>query len=412
MVRSQDWLQPATHEELQRCVDPEAFVRWMMTQLNADGSLYLENVVRQYVRSIHLAPLGLELNLLPTDRDVFSYSNPERFSRLRDSFLAAPNFDLINGKWNDSLAAGLNSYLLYLYHLADVKSRRVGLSSDLLTYMQHNYPNGFRFEPSYIRLLDEVMGETTSEETIRALKQQMFCRSDKVWFWASGIATDDVLQHIKEDCYGLLASYHCLELSVFYQRWRANLNTRCIRDAHDFEALLVYLCNGTIRLATHNNTRFVRHQSSRSLIVALRKSAQIVLQIIIKCFDGFVSENDLVTRLGIFSPRVLSFIMRDNAPDLVQTKISDEIHYQTLSDLGIPDNFTDQLEIVLSQLDALSIPASEEALQVVMSLRLGINICAEFHLSSKTSFQRLISRHYKGQIERSWHDGAFMEVGG
>ena len=89
----------------------EAFVRWLTTQENTNGSLYLERVARQYAYHLSYTPSKLSMSLPAQQRIVYNCETIEEFNDLRAALEAAPNFKEVNrAHGHGSFRAGLSAY--------------------------------------------------------------------------------------------------------------------------------------------------------------------------------------------------------------------------------------------------------------------------------------------------------------
>ncbi|AQU05374.1 hypothetical protein B1778_01150 [Dehalococcoides mccartyi] len=107
----------------QGAINPETVIAWLVTQPNANGTLYLENVVRQYMSALRSAPAKLEIPVGLVDRSVFSCHTPEELTSCWDIFKAAPNYKQVNGTTSGMFSAGMGCLLRYLQHLSKFTSR-------------------------------------------------------------------------------------------------------------------------------------------------------------------------------------------------------------------------------------------------------------------------------------------------
>jgi len=101
----------------QGVVDPEAVIAWLVTQPNANGTLYLENVVRQYMSALRSAPAKLEIPILADNRSVFSCQTPKELIAYWNLFKASPNYKQVNSSTSGMFSAGMGCYLRYLEYL-------------------------------------------------------------------------------------------------------------------------------------------------------------------------------------------------------------------------------------------------------------------------------------------------------
>jgi len=102
--------------ELLKPIKPDDVTAWLVTQPNANGTLYLENVAHSYIRALRSAPPKLALAL--ENRDAFSCRTVAELDVLWDAFRSASNYKTVNSVTSGSLSAGLAVYRRYLEHLS------------------------------------------------------------------------------------------------------------------------------------------------------------------------------------------------------------------------------------------------------------------------------------------------------
>lgn len=102
---------------LRNAIDPEDVIAWLITQPNANGTLYLENVVRQYIGALRFAPAKLQIPAVFDVRDVFTCHTPDELKAYWDIFRAAPNYKQVNNSTSGMFSAGMGCYMRYLQHL-------------------------------------------------------------------------------------------------------------------------------------------------------------------------------------------------------------------------------------------------------------------------------------------------------
>ena len=87
-------------------IDPEDVIAWLVMQPNANGTLYLENVVRQYMGVLRAAPAKLQIPVVFDVRSVFTCHTPDELNAYWDIFRAAPNYKQVNGGTSGMFSAG------------------------------------------------------------------------------------------------------------------------------------------------------------------------------------------------------------------------------------------------------------------------------------------------------------------
>lgn len=152
-------------DESLKPINPNDVIAWLVTQPNANGTLYLDNVAHSYISALRSAPLKLALTL--ENRDVFSCHTVAELNTLWDAFRSASNYKKVNSVTSGSLSAGLNVYRRYLEHLSalaeNISSSNLGsfpqphisneaTDSMTATVMDDEYLYGLRDEfGNYIR---------------------------------------------------------------------------------------------------------------------------------------------------------------------------------------------------------------------------------------------------------------------
>jgi len=100
-------------------IDPEDVIAWLVTQPNANGTLYLECVVRQYMGTLRDAPAKLQIPVVFDVRSVFTCHTPDELNAYWDIFRAAPNYLKVNSSTSGMFSTGMGCYMRYLQHLSD-----------------------------------------------------------------------------------------------------------------------------------------------------------------------------------------------------------------------------------------------------------------------------------------------------
>ncbi len=104
--------------ESNKAIDPENVIAWLLTQSNANGTVYLENVVRQYMNAIRATPEKLQLPFSLDHRSVFTCHTPDELNAYWDILKTAPNYKQVNNSTSCMFSAGMGCYMRYLQHLS------------------------------------------------------------------------------------------------------------------------------------------------------------------------------------------------------------------------------------------------------------------------------------------------------
>ncbi len=118
-------------KEQREDIDTEDVIDWLTTQPNANGTPYLENVLRTYMSALRNAPRKL---ILPesANRNVFSCRTVAELDDARATFKSSPNYSDVNRTpWHGQLSAGLAVYRRYLDHLEKSASSAVPIRTEV-----------------------------------------------------------------------------------------------------------------------------------------------------------------------------------------------------------------------------------------------------------------------------------------
>jgi hypothetical protein len=120
-----------------RDINTDALIAWLTTQPNANGTLYLERVVRQYIWALQYAPAKLDLATV-VNRNVFSCRTIEELNFLWEEFKSAPNYKDVNRKTSGAFSAALSCLSRYLEYLRHCD---VGLEGVSFNFVPQNVPS-------------------------------------------------------------------------------------------------------------------------------------------------------------------------------------------------------------------------------------------------------------------------------
>jgi len=107
----------------QDAIDPEVVITWLVTQPNTNGTIYLENVVRQYIWALRSAPAKLEIPSEFEVINVFSCHTPEELNSCWDILKSAPNYKQVNNSTSGMFSAGMGCLLRYLQYLSEAEPK-------------------------------------------------------------------------------------------------------------------------------------------------------------------------------------------------------------------------------------------------------------------------------------------------
>lgn len=290
----------------------------------------------------------------------------------------------------------------------EIKDSEPSISENILSAIREFYSTGLRFEDTVIRLLEEKTRESINENIKQALRKQMFCRGDEVYFLPDTILTKEQKELVnKESILALLSKFSCIDIEALWDTCSSNGSSPCLRSAEDLERYLNYLMPDDVRIGNGLKTRIAR-KIGKSVNDSLKESAQKVVRTITDY--GCITEEDLLQAYPVFSGSFLKELLEKYTDEVLPTIINDFLCYQTIESMGLGEEFSETILKTLEELDRLSICPSQEILHALLSVKLGYNVRDEYSIPDDKTFRRFISVYYTGSEKRNWKAGNFVGV--
>jgi hypothetical protein len=358
------------------------------------------------------APLKLNLPLPMNERDLFACRTIVDLDRLRDIFRSAPNYKEVNhNSGHGAFSAGLGAYRRYLESLVGQNNtiNTEFVPDSIIAVLAADYPNGFTFDTTAVRLLSEKSCVEVDMGIQTALKRLMFRRNDNIYFLLDVVADAKTRKDIIDFADMLLDDHVCFEVSELYALFINSLNKKCVDSLENFEAFYNFISKRDVRYATHYGTRIARVQN-KGIHDLSADIAQEIISITCNEFGGVISEDDLRKHFSGFSAGLLANIIEEHAEELIKTRINGIVCYQSIDVLGLSDDFCATLAETLSEIDNLGLLPSEEVLHTALSLKMSLNFKVEYNIPDDKTFRRLIVAYYKEMPRREWNRGVFVEV--
>lgn len=306
----------------------------------------------------------------------------------------------------------VNSETEFKRNISVSSTKKSSVPDEVVKTLRNKYVSGFRFEKTYINLLSSISGIDINERMMSELKQMMFHRKDDIYFLLDVVADDTTRSDIINSANSFLEKYDCFEICELYDLHRDTLNTNCIRNAEDFESFLEQICNEDIRCVQISGmgNRIARYSNDSVWSIFKKLSVKIVSFISAEHF-GSCNEEDLHIEFSALSTNLLGKIIRQYAANkLIRVEINDNICFQTFDALGLPENFSEILAKALDKLSNVGLEPTQEALNTVLSIDLGINFKEEYNLPDWDTYRRLIVAMYHSQPLREWKNNIFGEI--
>jgi len=274
------------------------------------------------------------------------------------------------------------------------------------------YPNGFKLEPTTVRLLKPLCDNDWDDFTETELEANTFCRKDNIRLFPEQITDTETQQYIVDTVERLLNEYGCFSLTRLHHDVKERLRNLS-DDIADFESFLQFIMPQRLLKITNleiNSSKKVRvvRLEELSLPESLEFLAHEVKTIITE-HGGNVSEYDLLERVPVLDAALLHGTVNECLPDISRHKIGRaDVFFRQNSTYDVPDDFADQLTKTVEQLKSLDIPVTVQALHTAISLHYKYNFMAAYQMTNESEFRDFIKQCYQG-TSHCWKSGVFHE---
>lgn len=278
--------------------------------------------------------------------------------------------------------------------------------SALRTAIIENYHVGLRFDDTVLRLLSEETGIQISNTVVESLRNEMFKRTDELFFLPEMIAPKSVIADIKSTLLEKLHRYALCEVAVLYETFQLEAGTVCLRNVEDYADFLEYLLPGSVRVGTVYGTRMIRNVGVTVNEATSKLTKQLVEAV---KGGGCVTEEDLLLSFPVVSSAFLKKMLEKNTDEVVVTTINDILCYQTIEAMGFDESFSEMLNAVIDKTSELALAPTLETIHVLLSVEIGQNFREAYGIPDDKTFRRIISMYYSSEKVRTWKAGIFME---
>ena len=270
-----------------------------------------------------------------------------------------------------------------------------------------NYANGLRLEATSLRLLEAAANCSIGEPLQNDLQKAMFRRNDDLYFFPDSIIDEENAETILQETAGFLSHFGCFDISVEYRRCCERFSLRGLRDENDFADFLLFLNPGAFRV-----TRFCQKSVARKTGVSKKELAERLTSLLRDTIleSGYVTESELLNAYPAFDSAFFRKLIEKYSDEILYAEIADAPCYQIIEDAGLDEKFSALLDDVLNEADRLSLEATPDVLNALLSVRMGANFRTEYNIPDDKTFRRVIGMRYTGAMPRAWKSGKFTEV--
>lgn len=269
------------------------------------------------------------------------------------------------------------------------------------------YANGLRMEATSLRLLEDAANCSIDERLQNILQRLMFRRNDGLYFFPDSIIGKESEETILQEPADFLSRFGCFDIAVEYRRCCERFPLRGLRDENDFADFLLFLNPRAFRV-----TRFCQKSIARKTGVSKNELAERLTNLLRDTISesGYITESELLDAYPAFDSAFFRKLIEKYSKEILYAEIADAPCYQIIQDAGLDEKFSALLDDVLNETDRLSLEATPDVLNALLSVRMDANFRMEYNIPDDKTFRRVIAVRYTGATPRAWKSGKFTEV--
>lgn len=224
--------------------------------------------------------------------------------------------------------------------------------SPFITVLLAEFSEGFEFNDSSVRLLENAAGKACSEAVRKELKRVMFKRHDGIYLLQEMVAEPETLAELKRRIEEYFSHYHAFSLSVLYDEFADRLSALTNPDS-DFR---LFLLNAILPELPEGGDIFGRQQ--KQICIPGSSSQREVLEFLAEQFREKLRENgdavlmdELLSELPCLNFAAAEDIIREQIPDAVEIKMDGLQYWKLLESFCLPEDFGEILGQIIGGIE-------------------------------------------------------------
>lgn len=253
------------------------------------------------------------------------------------------------------------------------------------------FPEGFEFNDSSVRLLENAAGKACSEAERKELKRVMFKRHDGVFLLQEMVAKPETLSELKVRIEEYFSHYHAFSLSVLYDEFADHLRALANPDS-DFR---LFLLNAILPELPEGGKIFGRLQ--KQICIPGSSSQWDVLEFLAEQFREKLRENgdavlmdELLSELPCLNFAVAEGILQEQLPNAVEIRMDGLQYWKLLEYFCLPEDFCEILAQVIGGIEQQNRIPSLQAVAAGLEILYGNDFREIYALDDDEVFRQVI----------------------
>lgn len=263
--------------------------------------------------------------------------------------------------------------------------------SPFISVLMTEFPEGFEFNDSSVRLLENAVGKPCSEAERKELKRVMFKRHDGIFLLQEMVAAPDTLTELKKRIEEYFSRYHAFSLSVLYDEFADRLSALTNPDS-DFR---LFLLNAILPELPEGGDIFGRQQ--KQICISGSSSQQEVMEFLAEQFREKLRENgdavlmdELLSELPCLNLAAADDILRTQVPEAVEIKMDGLQYWKLLESFCLPEDFSGILNENIGGIEQQGKIPSLQAVATGLEVQYGSDFREIYALDDDEVFRQVI----------------------
>lgn len=281
--------------------------------------------------------------------------------------------------------------------------------SPFVAVLLADFSEGFEFNDSSVRLLENAAGKACSEAERKELKRVMFKRYDGIYLLQEMVAEPETLAGLKRRIEEYFSHYHAFSLSVLYDEFADHLNALTNPDS-DFR---LFLLNAILPELPEGGDIFGRQQ--KQLCIPGSSSQREVLEFLAEQFREKLQENgdavlmdELLSELPCLNFASAEDILREQIPDAVEIKMDELQYWKLLESFCLPEDFGEILGQIIDGIEQQGKIPSLQAVSSGLEVQYGGDFREIYAIDDDEVFRQVIFKSIRNS-DYSWKNNLLVK---
>lgn len=275
-----------------------------------------------------------------------------------------------------------------------------------------DFPEGFEFNDSSVRLLENAVGQTCPESVQRELRRRMFRRHDGIYLLPEMVADGETLEAVKRQIEAYFDQFHAFSLPVLYGEFTDALHALTNPD-RDFR---IFLLEAILPKLPGGGKVFGRLQKQIAIPGSIEEREALDclagrIREILRQVGDAAANGDLLAELPCLNAEALETIIRKRLPEVVGIDVDGLRYWKLLACFCLPEDFGDEVLQIVAVIERQNKTPSLQMVANRLTERFGDNFRETYALEDDDVLRQVILKAMRKE-QYEWRGNLLTSRGG